>query len=54
MMGWGGIRIHDDGLKAAPTLPAEVKTLKIYGLHYNGEIYNLSADHNGYKLEKQN
>ncbi|MBR1951017.1 MAG: hypothetical protein IKA32_00475, partial [Lentisphaeria bacterium] len=54
MMGWGGLRIHEDGLKAAPVLPSEVKTLKIYGLHFNGEVYNLSADHNGYKLEKQN
>lgn len=53
MMGWGGLRLHEAKLDAKPSLPAEIKSLKILGVHYRGECYDLAADHFGYKLEKQ-
>ena len=53
MMGWGGLRIHDDGLKAAPNLPDAVNYLKIKGLHYMGEVYDLSVDKAGFELKKR-
>ena len=53
MMGWGGLRIHEDGLKAVPNLPKAVNYLKIKGLHYMGEIYDLSIDNAGFELKKR-
>ena len=53
MMGWGGLRIHEDGLKAAPNLPKAVNYLKIKGLHFMGEVYDLSIDKAGFELTKR-
>lgn len=53
MMGWGGLRIHEDGLKAAPVLPEAVGSLNIKGIHYMGEVYDLSVDKTGFDLKKR-
>ena len=52
MMGWGGIRIHEDGLKVSPNLPEAINFLKITGLHYMGEKYDLYINKSGFELEK--
>ena len=52
MIGWGGLQIQENGLKAAPNLPAEIKSLKIRGFHYMGETYDLSVNGSVFNLEK--
>lgn len=41
MMGWGGLRMHDDGLAFANHLPRAVEHMKISNLHYQGEVFDL-------------
>ena len=41
MMGWGGLRMHDDALAAANRLPRQVEHMKISNLHYSGETFDL-------------
>ncbi len=41
IMGWGGVRIHEDGLAAASHLPKAIPWMKLKGLHYGGECFDL-------------
>ena len=42
--GFGGIRLHDDGLMVQPALPEAIKTLEIRGLHYGGQCCDLCIE----------
>lgn len=41
MMGWGGLRMHDNALAMANKLPSHIEYMKIYNLHYRGETFDL-------------
>ena len=54
IMGWGGVRIHNDGLSVQPTLPPQLTYLNILGLHFGGKRYKLEITHESYSLEEEN
>jgi len=41
VMGFGGIRIHDDGLQVTPLLPEPIGTMVLRGIHYGGTSFDL-------------
>ena len=41
LMGFAGIRIHEEGLLVQPCLPAQIGRLAIHGLHYRGVSFDL-------------
>lgn len=44
LMGFAGVRVHDDGLMIQPCVPAEVGELTIRGLSYGGVRIDLTVD----------
>jgi len=44
LMGFAGIRIHDDYLEVTPCVPAKVGVLTVHGLHYGGTAFDLSIN----------
>ena len=44
LMGFLGIRIHDDKLLVNPQLPEEIEWIKVKGLHYDGMCFDVDTD----------
>ena len=44
VMGFAGIRVHDDALLVEPALPNNWPGMKIFGLHYKGNQFDLQID----------
>mmetsp|Transcript_3944 Transcript_3944/g.6045 ORF Transcript_3944/g.6045 Transcript_3944/m.6045 type:complete len:714 (+) Transcript_3944:59-2200(+) len=41
MMGFAGLRIHEDGLMVEPTLPPQLASMKIKGANYSGTTFDI-------------
>ena len=50
MMGWGGIRMHEDALICKNNLPPQIEYMKIYNLHYQNKTFDLVYRNN--KVER--
>ena len=47
MMGFCGVRIHEDGLLVEPCVPNELGTIVIHGMHYAGVSFDLAVSSDG-------
>jgi len=50
VMGFAGVRYHDNELIVEPCMPKEWASLKMYGMHYKGSVFDLIVENNGEKV----
>ena len=43
LFGYGGLRLHPDEIRLNPTLPKNVTALRVRGLHYRGNVIDLTV-----------
>ena len=47
VMGFAGVRIHEEGIKLGGSLPSAVGGMRIYGLHFGGKSFDIVVDEDG-------